>query len=47
MTIYSALEAKLGRRPTSSELRAEVDRIKTEALIQCATDGKLRHQRRR
>jgi hypothetical protein len=47
MTIYAALKAKLGREPTSAELRADVERIKTEALIQCATDGKLRHQRRR
>jgi hypothetical protein len=46
MTIYIALEAKLGRRPTSSELRAEVDRIRTEALIEVTTKGKLRHQRR-
>lgn len=47
MTIYSALEAKLGRRPTSTELRAEVDRIRTEALIEVATKGRLPHQRRR
>jgi hypothetical protein len=47
MTIYAALKAKLGREPTSAELRADVERIKTEALIQCATDGKLRYQRRR
>ena len=46
MTIYAALEAKLGRRPTPNELRAEVDRIRTEALIEVATKGRLRHQRR-
>ena len=29
-TIYEALEAKLGRTPTNAELKAEVERIKTE-----------------
>jgi hypothetical protein len=47
MTIYATLETKLGRRPTSNELRAEVDRIRTEALIEVATKGRLPHQRRR
>lgn len=47
MTIYEALTAKLGRTPTNSELRAEVERIKTEAVIELAQAGKLPHQRRR
>ena len=47
MTIYAALKARLGRTPTSAELRADVDRIKTTALVELATKGKLRHQRRR
>ena len=46
MTIYAALKAKLGHEPTSAELRAEVDRIRTEALIEVATKGRLPHQRR-
>jgi hypothetical protein len=47
MTIYSALAAKLGRVPTNSELKAEVERIKEEALIDLAERGKLAHQRKR
>ena len=47
MTIYEALRAKLGREPTRDELRAEVARIKTEALIEVATRGRLPHQRKR
>ena len=43
MTIYAALEAKPGRRPTPNELRAEVDRIRTEALIEVATRAGSRH----
>ncbi|MGA2876781.1 MAG: hypothetical protein ABSE82_14755 [Nitrososphaerales archaeon] len=31
-TIYEALAAKLGRAPTNDELRADVQRIKSEAL---------------
>jgi hypothetical protein len=45
MTIYQALKAKLGREPTNAELKAEVARIKTEALVDAATAGKLRYQR--
>lgn len=45
-TIYEALAEKLGRAPTNSELKAEVERIKTEALIGRATAGKLKFQRR-
>lgn len=44
-TIYEALAAKLGRAPTNSELRATVERIKAEALIELANRGGLRFQR--
>jgi hypothetical protein len=47
MTIYAALKMRLGREPTNAELRAEVQRIKTEALVETAMKGKLSHQRRR
>ena len=44
-TIYEALEAKLGgRTPTNAELKAEVERIKTEALVDLASKGKLAFQ---
>ncbi len=45
-TIYEALAAKLGRTPTNAELKAEVQRIKTEAYVETAQRGKLRHQKR-
>lgn len=35
-TIYDALANKLGRVPTNSELRADVERIKAEALRELA-----------
>ena len=44
-TIYEALAEKLGRTPTNAELKADVERIKTEALIELAGKGKLRFQR--
>ena len=47
MTIYNALEAKLGRKPLNSEIKAEINRILTEALIERAEKGKLSHQRKR
>jgi hypothetical protein len=47
MTIYQALVNKLGRLPTNAELKAEIERIKTEALVSVATAGKLPYQRRR
>lgn len=47
VTIYDALAAKLGRSPTNAELKAEVQRIKDEALVMVATRGKLPHQRKR
>ena len=45
-TIYEALEIKLGRAPTNAELKADVERIKTEALQELAAKGKLRFQRK-
>jgi hypothetical protein len=44
-TIYEALAAKLGRVPTNAELKADVERIKTEAVQELAAKGKLRFQR--
>lgn len=46
-TIYKALRDKLGREPTNAELKAEVDRIKQEALVGLAEKGKLSFQRGR
>lgn len=46
-TIYEALRDKLRREPTNQELKAEVARIKTEALVEQASRGRLRHQKRR
>jgi hypothetical protein len=45
-TIYEVLMAKLGREPTNAELKAEVERIKREAVDELASNGKLPHQRR-
>ena len=45
-TIYEALKERLGREPTNAELCAEVQRIKTEALVEVAAKGGLPHQRR-
>ncbi len=47
MTIYEALRAKLNREPTNIELRAEVERIKTEAMIEAASKGRLSWQKKR
>lgn len=44
-TIYEALRSKLNRAPTNAEVKAEIERIKTEALIELANKGKLKHQR--
>lgn len=41
-TIYEALVAKLGRTPTNAELKADVERIKREAIQDLAPKGKLR-----
>lgn len=46
-TIYEALCTKLGREPTSNELRADVERIKSAAVITLAHSGRMRHQRPR
>lgn len=46
MTIYEALRQKLGRVPTNAEIKADVERIKTEALVELSTQGRLPHQRR-
>lgn len=46
-TIHEALAAKLGREPTTSEMKADVKRILNEGVIERAEQGKLRHQRRR
>lgn len=46
-TIYDALVAKLGRRPTNAEIKADVRRILAEALVDRASTGTLSHQRRK
>lgn len=46
-TIYAALTLKLGRIPTNEELKADVQRIKQDALVEVASKGKLPFQRRR
>ncbi len=46
-TIYEALAARLGREPSNKELTAEVKRILSEAYVELAQRGKLKHQRKR
>lgn len=46
-TIYTALRAKLGREPSNAELKADVQRILSEATVDLAIKGKLPHQRQR
>lgn len=46
-TIYEALRDKLGREPTNAELKADVERIKREAVEELASNGRLPHQRKR
>ena len=50
-TIYDDLKAKLGREPTHVELcekvRSIIAEVNTERLVERATEGKLRFQRRR
>lgn len=46
-TIYEALRDRLRREPTNQELRAEVQRIKEDVLVEQAGRGQLRHQKRR
>ena len=45
-TIYEALAAKLGRAPSNVELKAEVSRIKESVLVDLASEGKLKFQRK-
>jgi len=45
-TIYDALKERLGREPTTTEILAEMSRIKTEALEDAAARGKLHWQRK-
>lgn len=33
-TIYEALRDKLGREPTNAELKADVERIKSETVVE-------------
>jgi hypothetical protein len=47
MTIYEALKVKLGREPTNAELKADVQRIKEDGLVEMAEAGKMQHQRKR
>jgi hypothetical protein len=46
VTIYEALKAKLGREPTGAEIKADMQRIRDEGLIERAEAGKLPHQRK-
>lgn len=46
MTIWQALAAKLDREPTAAEVKAEIARIREDALVETAIKGKLAHQRR-
>ena len=45
-TIYEALKAKLNREPSNAELKADVQRILTDNLVEQAGKGKLKHQRK-
>ena len=45
-TIYEALKAKLNREPSNIELKAEVNRILDDGMIELAGNGKLSHQRK-
>lgn len=45
-TIYEALVDKLGRIPTNAELKADVERILEESLVERATQGRTQYQRR-
>ena len=46
MTIYEALEAKLGRPPTHREQCEDVKRILEEGARERAERGQMQHQRR-
>ena len=43
-TIYEALKTKLNREPSNAELKADVNRILDDGLIEMAMQGKLTHQ---
>lgn len=45
MTIYDALAARLGRKPSALEVRAEVARIINSAFVEAAEKGRLAHTR--
>ncbi len=45
-TIYGKLAARLGREPTSQEVRDEMQRISDEGLAERTAAGKLKHQRK-
>ena len=45
-TIYEALAAKLNREPSNTELKADVQRILTDGLVEMAMQGKLTHQKK-
>jgi hypothetical protein len=45
-TIYEALKSRLNREPSNIELKAEVNRILDEGLVELAGAGKLKHQRK-
>lgn len=45
-TIYEALRSKLGREPTNAELKQDVERIKKDVIMDLASQGKLKHQRK-
>jgi hypothetical protein len=47
MTIYEALKAKLGREPSTAEMRTDCLRIIDAARVEAAEKGRLPHQRRR
>ena len=44
-TIYEVLKEKLGREPSNAELKADVQRIKDDVLVELASKGKLKFQR--
>lgn len=45
-TIWAKLAQRLGREPTSTEVKAEMQRISNEGLIERAAVSKLKHQRK-
>lgn len=45
-TIYEALKAKLNREPSNIELKAEVNCILDDGMVELAGQAKLSHQRR-